>query len=450
MIYKKNKVLIISTFIIMSILFYVLNCYTPLYVDDYSYSFSFMDGSKISSINEILLSQKAHYLNMNGRSVVHTIAQFFLCYQKIFFNLFNTISFLGLVIIIYFYSYGTLKKIELKWILIIFLILWGITPNFGQSYLWITGASNYLYGILIVLIYLIPFRIINKDNEHKNNSIIFKALFTIFYLIFGILAGWTNENTSVALICISILYLITFKLKKIKLKVWMFSGLIGNLIGLSIMILAPGQQSRLKNAGGIGGTLSLLRRGVFISIDLMKYLTPIIIFLAILLIYYYYANRKKMQLIEMIDNLYIGIIFFIGSLASIYSMVVSPSFPERAWSGPIVLVIITIGNIYSKLKFDKKSQTFVLLTLSILYLFFCTSYIEAVLKLRQTRASFDYRVSQIISQKEDNIYDINIPTIMGYSKYDCYTGFGDLSNDSNEWPNTAIAKYYGVNSINKE
>ena len=450
MINKNEKVFVLIIFIIIGVLFYILNYYTPLYVDDYSYSFSFMDGGKINNIKELLLSQKAHYLSMNGRSITHTIAQIFLCHQKAFFNFFNTIIYISLILVIYFHSYGTLKNFNSKWILFIFLMLWIITPNFGQSYLWVTGASNYLYGILIILLYLIPFRKINKQNDNEIKSPILKFLILILYGLIGIIAGWTNENTGVALICISVMYLIMFKIRGIKINSFMISGLIGNFIGFSLMIFAPGQRNRLNNSGGIGESLELIKRGMFISIELMKYLTPMFIFLAILLIYYYFSNKNTMKFTDMIDELAIGIIFFIGSLASIYSMIVSPSFPERTWSGPIILLVISLGNIFSKIKFDKKYEIGTVVILSILCLFFSTSYIEAILKLRQTRVSFDNRVDQIMYKKDNNINDVIIPTIIGYSKYDCYTSFGDLSNNSNEWPNTAIAKYYGVKSISKE
>lgn len=447
---KGKKIIIVMTLLSMGGLFYILNYYTPLYADDYSYSFSFMNGNRINSIKDIIISQKGHYMSMNGRSIVHTIAQFFLCHEKPFFNLFNTISYIGLIIVIYFHSYGSLKSINLKWLVSIFLIIWIITPNFGQSYLWVTGASNYLYGILIILLYLIPFRKVNNNVESKNKLTFIGVLSAVLYLLVGIIAGWTNENTSVALICISILYLINYKINKIKIKLWMICSLIGNIIGFLIMLLAPGQGKRLKNAGGIGGIIVLIKRTIFITLNFMKYMTPIFIILIILLMYYYFYNKSKMSIINMAVDLRVGIIFFIGALSSIYSMIISPSFPERAWSGPVILFIISVGNIFSRIKFDERFKMEIIATISILCIFFSASYIEAVLNLRQTTASVNERITKIISQKENNISNVTIPTIIGYSKYDCYTSVGDLSDNNDEWPNTAIARYYDIDSINKE
>ena len=246
-----------------------------------------------------------------------------------------------------------------------FFMLWIITPNFGQSYLWITGASNYLYGILIILIYLIPFRMANNSVNSKNKGLVINILLSALYLLVVIIAGWTNENTSVALICIIILYLISYKISKKRIKSWMICGLMGNIIGFLLMILAPGQSKRLENAGGIGGISIIIKRSIFITIDFMKYMTPLIIILSILLIYYYFNNKNKMSIINMIEDLKIGIIFLIATLASIYSMMMSPSFPERAWSGPVILFIISLGNIFSKIEFDKKFKTLIITTISI-------------------------------------------------------------------------------------
>lgn len=78
-------------------------------------------------------------------------------------------------------------------------------PAFGQSFLWSTGAANYLYGILIILCFLIPYRIQIKCKS-KRYPMPLEITFAIIYLFLGIIAGWTNENTSVAMIAMIIGY----------------------------------------------------------------------------------------------------------------------------------------------------------------------------------------------------------------------------------------------------
>lgn len=90
-------------------LFYALNFYTPLFADDYSYSFSFMTGERIESASQIIDSQIGHYQCMNGRSITHFLAQMFLLAGDQAFIFFNTFFFLILMALIYLHACGSLR-----------------------------------------------------------------------------------------------------------------------------------------------------------------------------------------------------------------------------------------------------------------------------------------------------------------------------------------------------
>lgn len=142
------------------------------------------------------------------------------------------------------------------------------------------------------------------------------------------------------------------------------------------------------------------------------------------------------------------VIFGISTLASIYSMSVSPSFPQRLWSGPIILFVMILGNICSNIKIEdriiKKEVNIVIL---ILIVIFAGNYIQSTLSLKQTKLAYVNRVNSIENQKMN--YVVKIPDIIGYSKYDCYTRDGDLNEYYDKWLNTAIAQYYEVDKIIK-
>lgn len=61
----------IFVLLLVGVLFFGFNFYTPLFADDYSYSYSFSTGERIESIADIVESQIAHYSNTNGRFVTH-------------------------------------------------------------------------------------------------------------------------------------------------------------------------------------------------------------------------------------------------------------------------------------------------------------------------------------------------------------------------------------------
>ena len=95
----KNKILIITTLLLIGIAFWVLNFLTPEYNDDYFYKFIF-DGDNanvnmpITSLEDVMFSQYNHYFNMNGRAIVHVVVQLFSgMWGKPIFNVINSLVF---------------------------------------------------------------------------------------------------------------------------------------------------------------------------------------------------------------------------------------------------------------------------------------------------------------------------------------------------------------------
>lgn len=261
--YISVTVIFLVTFII-GLLFYILNYYTPLFADDYSYAFSFSTEERMTSVSQIFNSQIGHYKNMNGRSITHSLAQLFLILGDDVFNIINVFSFLLLIYLIYYHACGSLKNFSLTRLSIIAMLLFLCCPAFGQSFLWITGAANYLYGILIILCVLLPYRRQTKINR-TNTSLLYEIIMAIVYLLLGVIAGWTNENNSIAMIIIIVGYLVFFYSKSIKIHGWNITGCVGAIIGCSIMLSSPGTAHRLEVAGGSGGIVSWLKRAIFNS-----------------------------------------------------------------------------------------------------------------------------------------------------------------------------------------
>ena len=79
--------------------------------DDYLYSFIWQgkpefvplteDAIRVSSWQDLLISQWLHYFSWSGRTVNHTLAQFFLWQGKGIFNFFNALIAVVLIIEIY-------------------------------------------------------------------------------------------------------------------------------------------------------------------------------------------------------------------------------------------------------------------------------------------------------------------------------------------------------------
>ncbi|HFK2747296.1 TPA: DUF6056 family protein, partial [Enterococcus faecalis] len=85
---------------------FLLNQKTGYTSDDYSYHFfyeSYLPSKYPKEINnfwDIIHSQYNHYRSWNGRYVAHTIVQFFMQYDKLLFNILNSLAFVALLFII--------------------------------------------------------------------------------------------------------------------------------------------------------------------------------------------------------------------------------------------------------------------------------------------------------------------------------------------------------------
>lgn len=419
----KNKIKII---IILSLIFFIiliLNCLTPIISDDFGYSFN-LDKERLSSIKDIINFQIVHYKMWGGRSVAHTLVQLFLMLPKTIFNICNSIVFTILIYLTYYLSKNKDKPIEL---LLIFLLIYFITPVLGQDILWLTGSCNYLFTTTIILFFLSCY----KKNDIKDNKISI-----LFIFIIGIISGWTNENTSFGLITILTLFLINKRIEKQTISKWQISGLIGNIIGFLILILSPGNYIRKDTYNEEIALLNkLLNNFITCTKGLYNnYLIILIIFIILISIYIY--KNKKIN----IDS----IIYMIGSIISIYSMILSPAFPERSWFGIIVFGIISIMILVNDL-IEEKIYYYILIDIVlILSLLFIPDYIKLVKSTNELRVVWKDRIDYINNKKIDK-YKFKI--YKTDNKKNPIYGQIDLEYNSTNWPNTDIERYYNVKEI---
>lgn len=426
---RKQIILILICIFVMMLL---LNILTPLLADDFSYSFN-TDGEKLSSFLDVLDYQVTHYFQWGGRTVAHTIAQVFLLFPKIFFSIMNTFVYVLLVYLIYLHSKGFNKEEKLAILILIHFGLWFLLPVFGQTCFWLIGSCNYLWTTTLILLFLWIIR-----NSSQKESI----LKTIAMFLFGIIVGWTNENTAFGLIIITIGTLMISKKenKKTKILKHQLSGLIGSIIGFIILIIAPGNFVRsnvLKDETFI--IVKLIKRVIDATLGMLNYTLPLIIVITILFAIYIY-NRKKIN-----SSVYV---YLLGGFLTIYAMVLSPTFPERAWFGVIVFFLIAcldlIYNLQSIYKPYKVTLITAVIIISFLYL---PEYITTGKEILELNRVWSFRIEYIEKEKAKGNTDIEIGSYSSQNKHNPVYGLSDISTNKEDWPNTDIAKYFQIKSI---
>ena len=419
------------------LMFFSLNLLTRVMRDDWSYTFNFVTKERIASFADIFQSLGIHYTHVNGRLPVHFFAHLFLWMGKGAFNVVNTLAFAGLVTLAYFHACGTLREFRPYSWLAVFLGLWLLTPAFGESFLWVTGASNYLYGMLLILLYLIPYRRL-IDAETPADKLWYAPL----SLLGGVLAGWTNENTGGALV-VALLCLPVWRLaEKKRVPLWCWVGLLGAIVGLALMVLAPGELSRLDGVGGTGGVRSIVWRAVVITAKLLRYLWPGVLAWAALLVCFL---RRKLDA----KRLVFPLIFLLAGCAALYSMAFPPTMPDRVWSGPIVYFLISALALYRAADEPKPKKARVrILLVTLCAALALARYAVGAPKLAATAAAFDAREADAAAQAAQGVRDMALDPVYGSGdRFDAAEYPYDITPDPTHWLNGALARYVGADTV---
>lgn len=440
----KSILLILSLFFWGLIL--LLNITYPLYADDWGYTF--MTGSeltqKITSFSDILNSQYQHYFLHGGRTIVHIIAESLLLAKGYWTDIINSIAYILFVYIIYKIS-NINKKTNPSLFFFINILIWFFQPAFAQTILWITGSANYLWGTLIIIsfLYFVCRSFIKGDNRNS----IYKC---IFFFLCGIIAGWTNENTAVGMICLIFLLIIYKKNKQEEIPIWIITGLIGAIIGFIIMIAAPGNYLRYEDVIAGNKIIEQSKVKFYLSRllpaigDFYKFALPLVMIYSLVLVTYIYFDKKRNARI-----IYLSLCFCIAGVIADLAMIASPEFPPRAWFGIITFFIIAIGIIYANLQRDhiyiSVIKTLLLFFASVYFLF---SYQRGFKDLYAINKIFEKR-EQIIYQQPNKV-EFDFVTKESINPQTGFPMIDEIPSSPNHWINMFYLRYHNIKSFKVE
>lgn len=425
----------------------LLNFFTPLLADDYSYRLHRVTQEPITSITDIFESQYAHYFSWGGRSVVHFLAQLFLWIGKPFFTIINTVAYTAFSLVLYAHiSCGSEQKYRPILYLLINLGLWFLIPVFGQTVLWLVGSCNYLWGSLIIFSFLLPYRTYLERGPGKMDTVMIPL-----WLILGVLAGWCNENTSGMAVMLTLFFLILHKVRNGHIPLWGISGFVGVVTGFLVMIAAPGNYVRKDMFNETPSLISRLfeRYDTCTGVLWENLLVPCLIFIVLYVVLLYGKGDIVSKLIPLI--------YFCGGIACNYAMMFSPYYPERAEFGCISTLIVACGSCMTSLSrdFPQHSNNQIVkiglsATVCCLAFVFCFSYGTAVTDLARTWRASEMRSDFIEEQKAAGNLNVIVSQITPKTSYNPLYGLEDIQPDPNHWVNIAVAKYFGLETIASE
>ena len=449
---------IIVVLLLIFFLILLLNSYTTFVADDFNNLFT-KSGERISSIKDIFLIQKNRYYSINGRAIAHGMGQFMLMFDKSFINFFNSIFFCTFVYSIYRFVVmpddygltGNSKYLESvinsnKYgrhifktgvLILVFLLVWNYTPVFGQTYLWVIGAANYMWTSLMILAVLhISRRVaIINDTGHL-------YMWIPLIVILCFLTGWTNENTVVGLLFVLAYQLIKMMIDNTKGISIMVMMTVSTLMGFIIMITAPGNFARMKLFNEPENfSVKLILRFTKMSQAYSKYIMVLFIICLIFVIVSRIMDMRKNLETE---------VYFVAGLLSFWSMLAAPTFPPRAMVGTVFFFIAAI--VMSIATIDRRDNKLSALIVMGMILFtgygFVKTVPDAILASSEYLSKYNARELVILDNKSSgNVQNVEVPALPAENKYMAGFGLGGCEQDPKNWINVTIARYYGIGSV---
>lgn len=245
-----NRKSIVLVLLAIGILVWLLNHLTPERSDDYWYKFTFItymvDTERpITSLNDVFVSQCAHYRYVNSRNVVHFIVQLFSgILGKPIFNICNA----GVFVLFVWLLTGLYRRVTALNLLFVSAVLLLLFPAFGQTMLWLTGSVNYLWSSTAVCLFLTA---ICRLRDCRLRPVhILCGLPCVF-------AGWTHEGITFPLALSLCIYVAVNR--KTVFKKAIFPLIVWFIVGAFLCTFSPPTFARAGISEGFGLSRLLLK-----------------------------------------------------------------------------------------------------------------------------------------------------------------------------------------------
>ncbi|MBR4641752.1 MAG: hypothetical protein IKO74_03395 [Selenomonadaceae bacterium] len=438
-------------------IFFLRNLLTPLVADDYSYKFIWDGAGKgnllngidpnrlqpVESFSDILISQWQHYFSWGGRTIAHTFVQFFVCHEKIFFDVANVFVFAALVLLLFKIGTGLpLREMKKSYLLLILAGIYFCAPSQIITTVWLTGTCNYLWMSTLIILFLLPFA-----EAYRNPEKSLRIPHCTFLIAF--LAGWSIEPGAAVTIFITFMFLLHFHREK-NLQPWMNIAFIFLLVGFAILILAPGNLHRadLISDHLPGSKVQMLYTNFFNGF-LPVFLREAILFVPI--IFYFVKAKTSPEATKFI------LTFAAASVLSLAVMMFAPMFPERAgFPSTIFLLVASLAALKEILPLVEKFFTRHVKIVAVFSIVWLMSLAGCLYVEYGFHNQIEARIKNVAAHKNDDLIvvpPIELPAwserFLGSRTWDKLTLLlgGDLKSYDSNNRNIIFCRCYGLKKI---
>ena len=260
--------------VMAGVFFYVLNVFTTLKGDDMLHGLMANDTTRhITDWVSLLQSQAYHYVDTNGR-MADFLAQ--LCCGLLHKPLFNVLN--ALMTVLFVHAAATMvsaRKSSVLALLFTLVYVLVLMPTPGETMLWISGATNYLWAITFTLVFLLW---LQQETAAPSRS---RGRHAALFMM-ALLSGSMNESVTAGTLLGLVLY---YAMNRKLLSRGVVVALVGYAIGVAVIFSSPGMWQRLDEGGGVNMNITaaqmLSRRFINTCTKSVHFITPVLAMLGI-------------------------------------------------------------------------------------------------------------------------------------------------------------------------
>lgn len=433
-----NAALLLPVFCLIFICSYL----TPYFGNDFRYLLIQGTHDLVGSCSDILLSQWQHYFEWGGRTVNHLLAQWLLYIGKPLQSVITAAGFCAVIYMISALGCGSLRPRKQKpsHLIFAFLILWLCLRAFGEVVINVVSSANYLFSTLIIMLFLLPFRQSLGEQAVRGGKIL-----AVLMLPLGIAAGWCNENTGFAVVCMVGLFNLRLLWQR-RLQPWQFTGGVGLLAGYILLMLAPGNRARLEFIEQKGFDFSEHFWDSTLGVVGLTLLLQHVLLLTLILALRALQDNGLLSLKR--PQVRAGLWLCTVGFLSFLIMLASPTIPARS-AAPLT-IITCAGVLALKGELEMRGIRLLPRMLSRICYAVCLPFVLiTAFNMTQSyyQAYLDNKVRglELIVQLQQGRQDLQVHPLN--VKNSRYVYIADVHQDPNFWANHNVAMFYNVRSI---
>ena len=231
------------------------------------------------------------------------------------------------------------------------------------------------------------------------------------------------------------------------LQLWMITGLLGNMIGLAFMVLAPGNAIRAAaKEEEHSGLLGYMARFQKITLAVRENFLILLLIGLLLFIIVYYQKKSWKALWASSGN---GLLWAFVFLATCYALVLTPETQDRAYFGAGVFLTVAVVQFFVDV--EGKEAVFASLKtglICVLMLLMFFTYMDSGANLARIYREYNERDVYLTRKAQEGVTDVTIPMLRPDFETKYSDGYNsDIQEDPGYWVNVAYASYYGFDSV---